>query len=41
MVEFDFDTVNLVTKEESVKNADRDKKIDNELTSISIEKVKT
>jgi hypothetical protein len=41
VIEFDFETVNLVSKEESVKNGEREKKIDNELTSISIEKVKT
>lgn len=39
-VQFDFETVNLVSKEESVKNTEKDKKSDSELTSIAIDKVK-
>lgn len=40
-LEVDFESVNLVSKEESVKNAEKEKKLDAELTSISIEKSKT
>ena len=34
---FDYETVNIVTKQESVKNADKDKKAESELTVINIE----
>ena len=33
---FDFETVNLVSKEESVKNIDKEKKAENEVTVINI-----
>ena len=34
---FDYETVNIVTKQESVKNADKNKKAESELTVINIE----
>ncbi len=40
-LEVDFETVNLVSKEESVKNAEKEKKSEAELTAITVEKTKT
>jgi hypothetical protein len=40
-LELDFETVNLVSKEESVKNAEREKKAEAELTAITVERVRT
>lgn len=36
---FDFETANLVSKEESVKNIDKEKKSDNELSAITVEQI--
>ena len=40
ILEFEYETLNLVSKEDSVKNADKEKKAESELTLITIDKIR-